>query len=217
MMIRAPLIGAGTAALLAALSPGIGLAEPDSNASSSPSPEPGVWQAHQVELAYLGFTSHYSCDGLESTLRLLLRQLGAREDAKVYTYGCDRGFTTPVRFPRAVLKFSTLQPAGTSAPTAWDSDSPAPAPAAPTPVAAPGAGAPAPANGVWRTVEIEPNRPFPLEDGDCELIEQFRDKVLPLFSTRDQDIKLNCIPYQDIGPFSVHLQVFAPPPAAKSR
>jgi len=209
-MIRATLIGAASAALIAGLVPGLSLAEPEPTAT----PQPAVWKAHQVELEYLGFTSHYSCDGLESTLHILLKALGAREDAKIYTYGCDRGFTEPVRFPRAVLKFSTLEPLETSSDTAWDTDTAGTAPAAADHT---GAAASAPVSGVWRTVEIAPNRPYPLGDGDCELIEQFRDKVLPLFATRDQQLKLNCIPYQDIGPFSVHLQVFAPLPAAKAR
>ena len=39
---------------------------------------PGIWQEQKIELAYLGFTSHYSCDGLQSKLELLLRQLGAQ-------------------------------------------------------------------------------------------------------------------------------------------
>jgi hypothetical protein len=44
--------------------------------------EPGTWQSHETELVYMGFTTTYSCDGLEEKLKLLLRQLGARSDAK---------------------------------------------------------------------------------------------------------------------------------------
>jgi hypothetical protein len=162
-------------------------------ARAEPAPEPGVWQDHQIELAYLGFTSHYSCDGLQSKLELLLRQLGARADAKVTAFGCDRGFGTPSRFPRATMKFATLQPV--------DGDN----------------GAAATVAGAWRAVQLAPHRPFNLEDGDCELMEQFRDKVLPLFATRDQQLRLTCVPHQDIGPFSVQLQVFALPPQPASK
>jgi hypothetical protein len=171
-------------------------------ALAAPEPVPGMWQDHQIELAYLGFTSRYSCDGLQSKLELLLRQLGARQDAKVSAFGCDRGFGTPSRFPRATMKFATLQPvdAGSGAAAAAPATTPAP-----------------PVAGVWRAVQLAPHRPFNLEDGDCELMEQFRDKVLPLFSTRDQQLNLNCVPHQDIGPFSLRLQVFALPPAADSK
>jgi hypothetical protein len=187
MSIRSVMAVATLGGLLLA---GTALAEPEA--------APGVWQDHQIELAYLGFTSHYSCDGLQSKLELLLRQLGARADATVTASGCDRGFGTPSRFPRATMKFATLQPvdAGNGAAEATSA----------TPV-----------TGVWRAVQLAPHRPFNLEDGDCELMEQFRDKVLPLFATRDQQLKLTCVPHQDIGPFSLQLQVFALPaqPASK--
>jgi hypothetical protein len=183
MSIRSAMAVASLAGLLLA---GTAVAEPE--------PESGVWQDHQIELVYLGFTSRYSCDGLQSKLELLLRQLGARADAKVTAFGCDRGFGTPSPFPRATMKFATLQPV--------DGDN--------------GAAASTVA-GAWRAVQLAPHRPFDLEDGDCELMEQFRDKVLPLFATRDQQLRLSCVPHQDIGPFSVQLQVFAPPPAPRSK
>jgi hypothetical protein len=162
--------------------------------------EPGTWQSHETELVYMGFTTTYSCDGLQSKLELLLRQLGARSDAKVIAFGCDRGYGTPSRFARATLKFATLQPAAASA-RATSSDS-----------------ASAPVDGSWRQVELAPHRPFGLQDGDCELMEQFRDKVLPLFATRALQTRTQCVPHQDTGgPFSLQLQVFAPVPAPKSK
>jgi hypothetical protein len=41
--------------------------------------------------------------------------------------------------------------------------------------------------------------------------------VLPLFATREQQVKLTCVPHQDIGPFSLQMQVFAPPAPVKPR
>jgi hypothetical protein len=185
------------ALLLAALAlPGLSLANPAGAEPAAPGAEPGVWQDHKIELHYMGFTTTYSCDGLQSKLELLLRQLGARADAKVSTYGCDRGFGQPSRFVSATLQFATLQPVDA---------------AAPQPTAAP-------LNGDWRNVELAPNRPFDLQDGDCELIEQFSYKVLPLFSTRGLQNRTTCVPHQDTGgPFDLQLQVFAPSPAAKSK
>jgi hypothetical protein len=163
--------------------------------------EPGTWQTHETELAYMGFTTTYSCDGLQAKLQLLLRQLGARNDAKVISFGCDRGYGTPSRFARATLKFATLQPVAAGA--------------APTSSAQ---SADAIVDGSWRQVELAPHRPFGLQDGDCELMEQFRDKVLPLFSTRALQNRTQCVPHQDTGGnFALQLQVFAPVPAPKSK
>ncbi|HEY5019947.1 MAG TPA: hypothetical protein VII17_02910 [Steroidobacteraceae bacterium] len=152
--------------------------------------EPGSWQTQKSELDYMGFTTTYSCEGLQSKLELLLRKLGARSDAKVETFGCDRGYGVPSRFARARLNFAALQPAADGAD-----------PAVP---------------GSWRRIEFAPNRPFGLQDGDCELIEQFRDKVLPLFATRTLENRSHCVPHQ-ASTFSLQFQVFAPLPAARSK
>jgi len=163
--------------------------------------EPGTWQAHETELVYMGFTTTYSCDGLQAKLQLLLRQLGARSDAKVISFGCDRGYGTPSRFARATLKFSTLQPVAPGATLTSTAQ-----------------GADTLVDGDWRQVELAPHHPFGLQDGDCELMEQFRDKVLPLFSTRALQNRTQCVPHQDSGGnFALQLQVFAPVPAPKSK
>jgi hypothetical protein len=158
--------------------------------------QPGAWRSQKTELVYLGFTSHYSCDGLQDKLELLLRQLGARRDFKVIAYGCDRGYGQPSRFPRAALEFATLQPGS--------------ADAAPVPSGSSGPSDDQPVAGAWRSVELSPRHPFELQDGDCELMEQFRDKVLPLFAVRNLQANLTCVPHQDNGPFALQMQVFAP-------
>jgi len=197
-------------ALLAAAAAwtGLLLATPLRAESADSAAEPGVWQSHKAELAYMGFTTQYSCDGLQSKLELLLRRLGARSDAKVITFDCDRGYGVPSRFVRATLEFSTLQPADLA--TGQGSSSPTSA----TGNAAPAAQV----NGSWRAVELSPYHPFDLADGDCELIEQFSDKILPLFATRALTRRTQCVPHQDLGgPFDLQLQVFAPLPDARPK
>jgi hypothetical protein len=160
------------------------LAEPGPSPGSDTA-EPGIWRSQKTELVYMGFTSTYSCDGLQGKLELLLRQLGAQPGFKVIAYGCP-DFGRPSRFPRATLEFSTLQPSDAAQQQ--------------TPV-----------NGAWRTVQLSPHHPFDLQDGDCELMEQFRDKVLPLFATRGLQVRTTCVPHQDTGgPFDLQMQVFAP-------
>jgi len=203
-MIAAVTLGSGAVAHAQAAPPAA--AAPADAASG----EPGVWREHQIEFPYMGFTSIYSCDGLESKLKLLLRQLGARSDATVMAYPCARGYGRPDRFATARLKFATLAPADEAAGAgAAAAPGSAPVPAAPEPATPPVAATPV--VGSWHTVQLAPHRPFDLQNGDCELIEQFRDKLLPLFSTRDAQVRTNCIPHQESGgPFSVELQVFAP-------
>jgi len=166
--------------------------------TAPPSTEPGAWQLHELEFQFLGFTTTYSCDGLESKLRLLLGRLGARPGYSVQTYGCARGSGMPDRFARARVSFASLQPSAGAA---------VPATGAP---AAAGQSAEAPVAGAWKSIALAPHRPLELDGGDCELIEQFRDRLLPLFTTRAVQNQLHCVPHQASGGYSLSFEVFAP-------
>jgi hypothetical protein len=148
----------------------------------------GSWQQHKYTFNYMGFTSIYSCNGLEDKLRLLLQMSGAgpsRHDVHVSS-PCVLGLGRPDKLAMADLTFSSLQPAAS------------------------GDGAPV---GVWRHVALTPHHPFEFERGDCELIEEFRDKVLPMFTTRNLVNNVTCVPHQDSGSdFNLSYDVFAPPP-----
>jgi hypothetical protein len=54
--------------------------------------------------------------------------------------------------------------------------------------------------------------------GDCELIEQFRDVVLPMFTIRNLESRTTCVPNQLSGTaINIKFEVFAEAPAAKKR
>jgi hypothetical protein len=133
----------------------------------------GVWQKHQYSLVAMGFTSTYSCDGLADKLKLLLLAAGARADVKAQPGPCAEGFGRVDKLARTNLIFYTLAPAGPS-------DGPSIA-------------------GVWRPVTLAAHSPRELATGDCELVEQFRAQVLPMFTTRNLVDKTTCVPHQDSG------------------
>jgi hypothetical protein len=151
-----------------------------------------VWVEHDTNFQYQGFTSTYSCDGLAEKLRILLIAAGARADAKATTDGCPGGFGRPDKFARARLRFYTLAPAANA-----DSAS-------------------APVAGVWRPVVFADRSPRDLRLGDCELVEQFRDKVLSMFTTRKLENGMTCVPNQLSGSvIKLNFEVFAAPAAHK--
>jgi hypothetical protein len=165
-------------------------------ADSAGAEQAGSWQPHSYDFHFMGFTSTYSCDGLADKLHLLLRLVGASPDATVMPL-CVRGTGRPDKLAQASLKFSTLQLADANAPGA-------------------AASAPQGAPGVWRHVELSPRHPFELQTGDCELVEQFRDTLLPMFVTRNVNNQVTCVPHQESGSnFSLSFDVFAPSPPAK--
>jgi hypothetical protein len=138
--------------------------------------EPGTWQKHEYSFAYMGFTTTYSCDGLADKLKRLLLAAGARKDAKSRPGACASGFGRPDKFARADLVFYTLAPVDASS--------------------APGD---KPVDGTWRPVAFAARSPRELALGDCELVEQFRTAVVPMFATRNLDSHTTCVPHQLSG------------------
>ena len=160
----------------------------------NPALQPGSWQPHTYVFQFMGFTAIYSCDGLSDKLKLLLRLAGARPDAKV-TASCTRGYGVPDKLGTAQVEFSTLQPAAAAGDAA--------------------VGAGGNPHGTWRKVELAPMRPYKLEAGDCELVEQFRDTLLPMFTTRNVNSRISCVPHQQSGTYSLSFEVFAAPRKGK--
>jgi hypothetical protein len=152
----------------------------------SAAPDQGAWEKHDINFQFQGFTTTYSCDGLAEKLRLLLVEAGARADAKATAGACATGFGRPDKFAGARLMFYTLTPSG-------NSDK-----------------AGASIEGAWRAVTFADRSPRDLRLGDCELVEQFRDKVLPMFTTRNVESGMTCVPNQLSGAvINLKFEVFA--------
>ena len=170
----------------------------DAPASSPPS-EWAVWSPKELRFIYQGFTSHYSCDGLRAKVRDVLLELGARKDLKVQEMACAGPAGSPTQFPGVTVTMHVLEPAsgkggGTAMPTV-------------------------PAQ--WKTVDLTAGR-NPLEvAGDCELIEQIKQHVLPKFTVRDVQYSSTCVPHQlSVGGTRLKAQVLVPaetPAAAGTR
>jgi hypothetical protein len=61
--------------------------------------QPAVWTHKEKRYTYMGFTSHYSCDGLRDKIRATLLKFGARKDLEVTSTACAGGPGRPVPFP----------------------------------------------------------------------------------------------------------------------
>src|SRR5512146_1276991 len=130
-----------------------------------------VWVTHGVNFVYQGFTTHYSCDGLRGKIREMLSKLGAR-GIEVRAFGCTRTGVEP--FPGVRVKMQVLDPASSE----HDGK------AAPLVAAH------------WQNVVLMAPVASLQEQGNCELIEQFKETFLPLFTTRHIDYHSNCVPHQ---------------------
>jgi hypothetical protein len=145
-------------------------AEPAETAGAS-TPALVQWQEHEFDFSYHGFTTHYSCDGLKYKMRIILEALGARPDPKVRMTGCEID-GRPALAPRAHIQAAFPAPLSGGAPESGAF----------------------PAS--FKTVTLSPRDPRDLEEGDCELVEQVGDELLPKLGVRVISEKVDCVPHQ---------------------
>lgn len=140
-----------------------------------------TWKRYELDFHYMGFTTRYSCEGLRDKVRQLLLHSGVRKDLKISARGCERSYGRIADFPSLRIVF-------------WAPELPE--------VGRRDVGEPATAR--WRRVTITRNQPRGLEPGDCELVELFRDRLLPELTARVISDETNCIPHQLVG---THVQL----------
>jgi hypothetical protein len=153
-----------------------------------------VWVPQKLSYTFLGFTSKYSCDGLQDRMRRVLLKLGARAaDLQVRQKGCAGGFGRPTAFPGVNVQMSVLKPADAKTP-----------PGTPTVAAH------------WERIDLTRGRDPIDAAGDCELTEQIKEQVLPKFTTRNIDYSSTCIPNQlTVGGTQLKADVLVADAAAK--
>jgi len=143
-------------------------------ADSTDGGQSAVWAQKEFQFVYQGFTTKYSCDGLYDKMRSILLEFGARKsDLKISSSGCAGRSGVPDPFPGVAVKMSVLVPADGAA----------------------AGGEPAlPSH--WKAVKLKLDSSSLSEAGECELVEQVKQKVLPLFTTRNVDFRTDCVPHQ---------------------
>jgi hypothetical protein len=150
-----------------------------------------VWVPKHIEFIYQGFTTHYSCDGLQEQIRTMLQKLGA-QDLKVRQMACVR-LEGPTEFPGVNVTMSVLVPASSAEASKAKSSGPQ-------------------VQAQWKDVVLMPENASYDDQGDCELIEQFKETFLPLFTTRNVNYGSTCFPHQLTLGTHLSTQVLVPPP-----
>jgi hypothetical protein len=159
-------------AALAAVTCACVWANPQPEPSGGSGLESAVWAPRELDFVYRGFTTKYSCDGLQDKVKKVLIKLGARPDIQVRGFGCTQ-LQGPDPFAGVKIKMNVLQPAGKQAGPAVLAH--------------------------WKTVDLltdYDNRDPVDAAADCELIGEIRQKVLPLFATRNVDYRATCEAHQ---------------------
>jgi hypothetical protein len=140
--------------------------------ASPATPEATAWQHHSAKFNFSGFTSAYTCDGMEGKVREIMKFMGARKDIQVTANGCPRGSNSLSHMVWVTVEFDTLAPAAAGAAT--------------TDLV--------PAQ--WTVFKLTAQRPLFMGAGDCELIEAMKPMLTANFSLRALDYSTSCTPHE---------------------
>lgn len=151
-----------------------------------------VWVPKSTRFTYQGFTTRYTCSGLRDEVSSLLRKLGA-QDLQVRESPCSTPSGVPSPFPGVTVQMRVLVPASSPEASKYKS-----------------VGAPVQAH--WKNVVLMPSNSGFQDQGNCELIEEFKESFLPLFTTRNVKYESTCVPYQLTMGTHLSAEVLMPPP-----
>jgi hypothetical protein len=140
---------------------------------------PAQWQEHKGSIDYFGLTSRFSCTGIESQIKQVLKTLGARKDMTVDASSCNpNGMSMGPSLTVFVHMYSLAPADGNTA---------------------------APVMASWSPVEINPNHPSFMGDGDCELIDHMHEFIAKNFSAQNLNYRASCTPHEiTLDSFAVH-------------
>ena len=174
-----------------------------------------VWVEKKIYFPYMGITSHYSCDGLRDKVSRILTAIGARPGFEVKAGGCAHT-NGPERLPNlrivaAMPQAATPELLEDLAKGATQRELAAKAGGKAAPVAEAGA------EFATRTrrIDFRDSTVGLVQAGDCELIEQMRDKVFVPLGAKIIVNDMDCIPHTIyVGTINLSLDVLEPVPTA---
>lgn len=161
-----------------------------STAAAGAAPEvTALWQAHDLRFHYFGLTTYYTCSGLEDRLEQILKELGAHSDVRVTATGCF-GMNDIGKMLSARIRVRMPTVPGEAAADSFAATS--------------------------KAVSLTTHRLGYMGAGDCELLEQVRDQLLPALKIQLVKDGLHCVPGQS-SLINQSLQVQALIPANETR
>ena len=154
-----------------------------------------VWKPQRMNFVYRGYSTLYTCSGLQQKLRRILRTVGARGGLELRAYSCDDDLAT-ARFQIALTSPVEATPENVEQLTA---DSRAELVARVRGDQLPSAEDLERFPAVWKTISFARSREMKLAPGDCELVQQLRRHILPRMTVQIVSDQVRCSQFGNIG------------------
>jgi hypothetical protein len=173
---------------------------------------PAIWIEKELSFTYFGITSYYSCDSLRDKLKWILEQLGAMEGYTVRMRSCFNS-SGPERSPRIMIQAAIPQRVTPELLAELSKDQPE------RDLIARVRGERSvigntEAQFAARTRRVtfdDQNLRSRIEAGDCELMEQLRDKLFVPLGVNVVEDRISCAPNQvSRGSIKIELEVLEP-------
>lgn len=157
-------------------------------------PVQAVWMEQEVDFYFQSFTTYYSCSSLETKIRRILTALGAR-DLKLRTRGCISPHEI-ARLPSVRINLTAAVEATPEALAELEKTrSTRELIARARRDASQAQRDEEQFLAQWQSVSFARNK-LHLDPGDCELIEQLKERVFPKLAIRVVDDQVRCSPNQ---------------------
>lgn len=155
-----------------------------------------VWKPQRMNFVYRGYSTLYSCRGLQDKLQKILTTVGARGRIELRTYSCDDELAI-ARFQIALTSPVEATPENLEQLTTYDSRDELVSRVRGELLASAEDLPRFPA--VWKTISFARSRQMKLAPGDCELVLQLRRHILPRLAVQIVKDQVRCSEFGNIG------------------
>lgn len=155
-----------------------------------------VWKPQRMNFVYRGYSTFYSCRGLQDKLEKILTTVGARDSIQLRAYSCDDELAI-AHFQIVLASPVAATPENVQALTTYDTQDELVARVRGERLASAEDLQRFPA--VWKTISFSRSREMRLAPGDCELVDQLRRHILARMSVQVVSDQVRCSPFGNIG------------------
>ena len=155
-----------------------------------------VWKPQRMNFVYRGYSTLYSCRGLQQKLEKILTSVGARGGIELRAYSCDDELAT-AHFQIALTSPVEATPENVEQLTSYDARDELVSRVRGERLASAEDLQRFPA--VWKTISFARSRQMKLAPGDCELVLQLRRHILPRMSIHVVSDQVRCSVFGNIG------------------